>query len=140
MLALKINNPDLVNLDTFCKFVISILRQRAADTSKLNRAKVEEWDNYFKEIFEGKTNIPTTINIIKQYFNNLIIDKTLGKESYYILCDKNTKYSGLDTSVDTLANMINNGTLSVARYSIFDEIYEDVGKNLQNLYKIWGGK
>ena len=67
MLALKINNPDLLELAPFCKFVLSILRQRATDISKLNKAKIEEWDNYFKEIFEGKSTIPTTINIIKQY-------------------------------------------------------------------------
>lgn len=139
MLGLTIHNPDNLDLTTFCKFLISRLRARAADTSKLNIQQVKRWDEYLDEIFKDYTTKPTTKLIINKYFDNLTVIKDTNDNSYTILCNKNIKYPMLNIPIDTLANMINDGTLDRPRYDIFDQIYHDVEIQVPILYKLWRG-
>ena len=140
MLGLVIKNPDKLELTAFCKFLITQLKARAADTSKLNQKIVKNWNDYLTEKFKDFNTQITVVNIINQYFNNLIIQKDSTDNSYTILCNKNIKYPIINIPIDTLANMINEGVIDMARYNVFDEIYKDIKIQVPILYNLWRGR
>ncbi len=139
MIGIKINNPQQLDLQLFCQYLIPLIRARANDFSKIDIRVEKLWDSYLQELFKK---YKVTINlktIVRIYFNNLVIRKDMRDKSYTITVNDNIKFPGLDIKIDALAQLITIGNLDIAGYPLFDDIYEDIKIKVPTLYNIWKG-
>ena len=137
MIGIRIKNATGQDLNTFCKFLIPIIRKRALDFSRLNVNLEKLWDERLATEFASYPNMPTVKKILREYYNHLTISFDSKDNAYTITGDKNFKYPQLAIKLETLAALLTNGTLDTPRYPVFDEIYEDVKMQIPTLYKIW---
>lgn len=135
-MQLLIQNPDNIDLDTFCKYLCSYMYRAACDTSKFDRNQLKIWNTYLDNLFKDYEIKPTVQLIVKDYFRNLKWQK-IKENNYLISVDKNVLFENTKTSIDMIAALINDGNLSIKGYPIFDKIYTDVKENLQLFYNQW---
>lgn len=139
MIGIKINNPQQLDLQLFCQYLIPLIRARANDFSKIDIRVEKLWDSYLQELFKKYKVMINLKAIIRIYFNNLVIRKDMRDKSYTITVNDNIKFPGLDIKIDALAQMITIGNLDIAGYPLFDDIYEDIKIKVPTLYNIWKG-
>ena len=139
---LRILNPANLDLQEFCEWLIPKIKEYANDESNWNQALVNEWTEYFNKYDLGWSRdvanqpvIPSFAFIVDKYFSSLGIYKMNG--SYYILADENILLNYTDITIESLASMINNGTVDKKGYLYFEGVFEYFANNLDNLYKLF---
>lgn len=139
---LQIENPEGMNLDNFARFVKNQIVS-FANSGEYRDSRLENiWNNYFiendwgwvKDDF-GNPVPPTVEYILDTYFNNLKIHKN--GQNYVITVDTTIMLHNTDFSIDTLATMINDGTLTVPAYTFIDDVFDLFADELQGLYDNW---
>ncbi len=139
---LQILNPDNLDLQDFCEWLIPKIKEYANDQNNWNQDLVKEWIKYFNEYDFGwqkdaanQSIVPSFAFIVDKYFSNLGIYKTNG--SYYILADENILLNYTNITIESLASMINNGTVDKKGYPFFENTFEYFATNLTNYHKLY---
>lgn len=137
---LQILNPDNIDLQGFCNWLIPKIKEYANDQNNWDKALVEEWVKYFNLYDFGwgrdianQPIVPSFAFIVDSYFSNQVICKTNG--SYFIMGNKNTLLNYTDISIDSLAAMINDGTVDKKSYPFFEQVYEYFASRLSDYYQ-----
>ena len=139
---LEVKNPDGLDLDSFVGWLCLEIKNYIATNGLRDPAREKIWDDYFQTNDLGwvkdEYGIPVspTVNyIINEYFNHLVIGRDGG--NYIITTNSNNVIPGTSITIDTLAHMINNGTLYVLAYPYFDNVFSTFASILQELYEDW---
>lgn len=141
---LQIENPDGLDLDKFVGWLCKVLSTIPSKGIGREEALEELWNKYFEENDYGWNTddegnpVPPSVNyIINQYFDNLVIARQTDDSSYVITTNPNMLLYGTNIRIDTLATMINEGTLTVPPYPYFDNLFEVIANSLQEYYELW---
>ena len=139
---LRIDNPEGLELQGFCEWLITQIQDRANDSTLWNQGLVDSWSNYFHQFDFGwprdvanQPLVPSFALIVDSYFSSLKVYKTGG--SYYILADENRLLNSTEITIDSLASMINNGTVDMKGYPFFDEIFDFFAENVGDYYSLY---
>lgn len=133
-MSLIIENPNNLDLDGFCNYLISILYLESKNTSEFNAKLIGQWNEYLQIVFPD-LNL-TIASIIESYFKNQIYKEE--NQNYIVCVDKNTKIDNI--SIEKIAQTIEVGALDIKGYNIFQQIYQRVADKIPQLYKIWEAK
>lgn len=136
---LKILNPDEEDLTDFCNWLIPKIKEYANNQVHWNQELVNEWVSYFNEYDFGWSRdvanqpvVPSFAFIVDSYFSSLATYKTNG--AYFILANENLLLNYTDIAIDSLASMINNGTVDKKGYSYFEDVFQYFADNLSSYY------
>ena len=131
-MQLFINNPDNLNLDNFCKFICLQMKLYFQDDSKQDKNLINVINNYLYNIYKNK--LINYNNILNIYFDNLLYRKD-NKNNYIITSNDNIKIDNI--RIDSLVRLITNGTLSLPKYTIVEDIFKKVESMIDLLYIYW---
>jgi len=142
-MQLVINNPDNLDLNSFCDWLkLRISNDVDNNAFPVNEQRVQPWEDYFKEIevgwrmdAQGKPVVPTFKSIISNFFDNLVVEK-IG-QNYIIKANEILSVPGTSITWYMLARLINYGTLSIARYQYFDDVLNFYAEHLEEFYELW---
>ena len=139
---LQISNPDSLELQDFCEWLITHIQNRANDSSLWNQDRVDAWTNYLHQYDFGWSRdvlnqpiVPSFAFIVDSYFSTLKVYKAGG--SYYILADENRLLNSTEITVDSLASMINNGTVDMKGYPFFDEVFSFFAEHIEDYFSLY---
>ena len=132
---LEIINPDNLDLDNFSTYLCAKLSVYSKDEGWFIPELSILWDEYFQELYKEADTRPTVKDIFQAYFSNLVYIKD--KKNYIIKVDKNAKIEGIDATIESLAKIVNFGTLDMPRYNIFDRLFDFTALRLPSLYEEW---
>lgn len=133
-MQLEIENSDNIDLKDFCEYLCTKLFIYAKTYDTSNSVLSGKWDDYITTLYRGEKH-PTVQDIFQQYFSNIIYF-SIGN-NYVLQCDRNVKLKGFNESVDTLARLINYGTLDMQKYPVFDNVLDYFASNLDVFYTAW---
>ena len=126
----------------FVDWVLTDIKEAAVGLELRDGELETTWDKYFQETDLGWATdetgspVPPTVNfIINQYFDNLVVLEE--SNGYNIITDSAIKLYGTDLTVDSVASLINYGTLSTPPYPYFDLIFELYAEGLPDIYETW---
>lgn len=139
---LRVENPSGLNLDDFINYLIKQIIVFVDNCELVNKRDEQRWNNFFeqndigwKKDMVGNPVSPKVSYIVDEYFKNLIVIRE--GQDYIITTDPMVKLNGTQLTIDMLATMINDGTLTVAPYTYFDNVFDVFAKTLQLLYDDW---
>lgn len=139
---LQILNPSDLDLQDFCEWLIPKIKDYANDSNHWNQELVNEWTNYFNTYDFGWSRdianqplVPSFAFIVDSYFSSLGVYKTGG--AYFILADENRLLNYTDITIESLASMINNGTVDKKSYPYFEGVFQYFADNLQSYYGLY---
>lgn len=139
---LFIEAPKSPEIQDFINWVIESISETAVSPEFRDGELEDMWDKYFQEndlgwaADETGSPAPPTVNfIINQYFNNLVVLEE--SNGYNIITDSAIKLYGTNLTVDSVASLINYGTLSIPPYPYFDLIFELYAEDLIDMYAEW---
>lgn len=134
-MRLIIKNPDKINLDDFCEYLIRIMQIYSSDISGLNAKLIAQWNEYLKVVFpEQHLDVK---RVLKDFFKNQ--DYIIQNGNYIIGVDKNIKIPTTDISIERVAQTIEEGNLDIKGYDIFTQVYQKISNNIVTLYENWAG-
>lgn len=128
---LLINNPENLNLDEFCADVCAKLYISCEDEAWYIPAMRQYWDKYLAQIYRQVDHCPTVKEVFEAYFKNLKF--TQEGLAYIITVNPTVKLKNIDATVETLANLINYGTLDMPAYPLFDDVFDQVAEEITTL-------
>lgn len=136
---LKILNPDGLDLSDFCNYLIEEIVNYVDKSTGLSQETADTWTEHFKSVdlgwtkdISGNSISPTFEFIVNQYFDNLYFYETDG--AYFITSDSNTLLNSTDLTIDSLATMINDGTIGMKPYPYIDQVFDYFAENLQTYF------
>lgn len=136
---LKILNPDDIDLQNFCDWLIPKIKDYANNQVHWNQDLVRDWMDYFNKYDFGWSRdianqpvVPSFAFIVDSYFSNLATYKITG--AYFILADENLLLNYTNITIESLASMINNGTVDKKGYPYFEDVFQYFADNLSSYY------
>lgn len=123
-----------LNKDVDEKFIEYLVRTiKIYGLSHLDDRRLNAWTEYLNSIYD--TNTTRKLNardIVVAGFSNIVYKKF--PSSYHILIDE-TKKVPYTTNIllYKICNMINNGTLDMKGYTIFDDTYSYIINNIRHI-------
>lgn len=139
---LEIENPEEMDIAPFAEWLCERLRESAADPATHDPSLETLWSNYFEDNDLGWPRddsddpiAPSAGFIIDMYFNNLILQRR--GQNIIITVDPTATLRGTSITIDSLAALMNYGTLLTTSYPYFDSIFEAYADNLQEYYDQW---
>ena len=136
---LKILNPNNLDLQDFCNWLIPKIKEYANNQSHWNQELVNEWIEYFNKYDFGWSRdvanqpiIPSFAFIVDSYFSNLATYTMNG--AYFILANENLLLNYTNITIDSLASMINDGTVDKKGYPYFEDVFQYFADNLPKYF------
>ena len=127
-MRLVINNPENLDLNFFCDYLIDYLRGVHFNISDLDAKLIEQWNEYLKILFPD---VQVTVeHLIQLFFDNQIYYKE--KNNYVITVDRAIKIE--DVPIERIAQTIQDGALGIPGFDIFEQSYEAIGAQIATLY------
>lgn len=139
---LKLINPEGLDLSDFCNYLIEEIIEYVDNSSGLDQKIADTWTQHFKSVdlgwvkdISGNPIPPTFEFIISQYFDNLYFYETDG--AYFITSDPNTLLNSTNISIESLATMINDGTIGMEAYPYIDQVFNYFAANMQTYFNAY---
>ena len=136
-MRLLIENPNELNLDDFCSYLIGYIAHIQLKDLNLNAKLVSKWSQYLHTVFpiDFPSNADVSFqNFIEQFLRNQIYTK--GNGYYAIEVNNNIKIEGI--RIERVVQTVEAGALDIKGYPLFTNIYKQIAKQLPLLYSNWG--
>ena len=137
---LRIENPDGLDLSDFCNYLIDLIIDYANNPNNVNTALADKWTEYFNSTDLGWVRdvsdnaiSPSFYVIVNLYFDELYYYELNG--AYFITSDPNQLLNSTRLTIDSLATMINDGTIGMKGYSYFDQVFNYFAGNLKSIFE-----
>lgn len=135
-MILKITHKEDKDIKDFCMWLIPYIRAYANNKLNYNMSLVNMWNEYLEKNIKTNTYYPTFIDVVNNYFRNLIVVED--NNSFIITTDHNKKAPS-GHSWDYFARLINFGTLDIKGYTYFEDVFQYFAERLQMYYDEWLG-
>lgn len=126
-----INNDDL-DLDEFCNWLVSRMREQMIESLPLEKLSVRD-EKLNKAVTLTMPQTLTAVVVIKIAINNIKWSKPIGS-TYKIAIDEKPKLYGTKNTVYELAKYLEFGGIGIEPLNFFRPIFNEYGKDIQKYY------
>lgn len=132
---LVINNPDNLDLNKFCKWLITKMQEYIRGS--IDKRKLEKFDTYFNENvklnwIDGRQRYLSTYDLLVIGTYNLVISKSAS--TYIIQLSTTALYPNSYDKIINLIKLVNNGNLVLQNYPIYDTMMKHFADKLDDYY------
>lgn len=132
---LVINNPDNLDLNKFCKWLITKMQEYIRGS--IDKRKLEKFDTYFNENvklnwIDGRQRYLSTYDLLIIGTYNLVISKSAS--TYIIQLSTTALYPNSYNKIINLIKLVNNGNLVLQNYPIYDTMMKHFADELDDYY------
>lgn len=130
-MRLIIKNPNNLDLDEFCDYLIQYLQNIYFNIQNFDAKLVEQWNRYLGILFPD---IHITLEyLIEIFFENQIYYKK--ENDYIITVDKVVNIQNVP--IERIAQTIQDGILGIQGFDIFEQLYQEIANQVGALYTEW---
>ena len=131
-MQLTIINNDNLDLDEFCNWLVSRMREQMRESLPLEKLSVRD-EKLNKAVTLTMPQTLTAVVVIKIAINNLKWSKPIGS-TYKIAIDEKPKLYGTKNTVYELAKYLEFGGIGIEPLNFFRPIFNEYGKDIQKYY------
>lgn len=131
-MQLTIINNDNLDLDEFCNWLVSRMREQMRESLPLEKLSVRD-EKINKAVTLTMPQTLTAVVVIKIAINNIKWSKPIGS-TYKIAIDEKPKLYGTKNTVYELAKYLEFGGIGIEPLNFFRPIFNEYGKDIQKYY------
>ena len=131
-MQLTIINNDNLDLDEFCNWLVSRMREQMRESLPLEKLSVRD-EKLNKAVTLTMPQTLTAVVVIKIAINNIKWSKPIGS-TYKIAIDEKPKLYGTKNTVYELAKYLELGGIGIEPLNFFRPIFNEYGKDIQKYY------
>lgn len=131
-MQLTIINNDNLDLDEFCNWLVSRMREQMRESLPLEKLSVRD-EKLNKAVTLTMPQTLTAVVVIKIAINNIKWSKPIGS-TYKIAIDEKPKLYGTKNTVYELAKYLEFGGIGIEPLNFFRPIFNEYGKDIQKYY------
>lgn len=131
-MQLTIINNDNLDLDEFCNWLVSRMREQMRESLPLEKLSVRD-EKLNKAVTLTMSQTLTAVVVIKIAINNIKWSKPIGS-TYKIAIDEKPKVYGTKNTVYELAKYLEFGGIGIEPLNFFRPIFNEYGKYIQKYY------
>ena len=131
-MQLTIINNDNLDLDEFCNWLVSRMREQMRESLPLEKLSVRD-EKINKAVTLTMPQTLTAVVVIKIAINNIKWSKPIGS-TYKIAIDEKPKVYGTKNTVYELAKYLEFGGIGIEPLNFFRPIFNEYGKDIQKYY------
>ena len=137
-MKLGIKNPDKLDLDDFCDYILKYIKKDLL--SRVDLLKCKTRDDILAKInakhYNGKKIQISTAELLKMGILSLKWHKNSQKNYEIVFDTKQTVYNS-DVPIERVMRLIEYGTEEVTPLPFFKPLFEEFAKNIQEWYNIY---